>query len=211
MRSYRRIFLDEDLSKIKKFMRNQILDIGGGRKRGNFEPPRNVSWINLDLEKKFFPNIIGDAQNLPIKPKSLDCVKCTELLEHIEFPEIVIKEISRVLKSGGILILSTPFNFRIHGDPYDFHRFTDEKLKRMLKEDFNILLIKKQGLYLSVISHFVKDWITNWKSKLRYLFYPIFPILNLLIKKEKSQSIRNSEYIESYTTGFFILAKKKIK
>ena len=137
-------------------MKGVVLDIGGGRKRGNFKEPDSAAWIVLDVEKNSHPHILADAQNIPLSSNTVDCVKCTELLEHVEYPERVLNEISRVLKHGGILILSTPFNFPIHSDPYDFQRFTDEKLRRMLKDNFEIISLKKQGLYFTVLSFMIR-------------------------------------------------------
>jgi len=209
MSSYRRILLDEDLEKAKKYMKGIVLDIGGGRKRGTFKEPDDANWIVLDISKERFPHILGDAQNIPVKSKSVDCVKCTELLEHVEYPERVLYEISRVLKPGAILILSMPFIFPIHSDPYDFQRFTDEKLIRILENDFEILMLKKQGLYFTVLAFMIKQAILNFKLSIKYLFYPLLPMLDLLVKLDNLTSVRNSKFMSSFTTGFFIIAVKQ--
>ena len=209
MVSYRRILLDEDLETAKKYMKGVVLDIGGGRKRGNFKEPDDANWIVLDIDREFSPHILGDAQNVPLKSNTVDCVKCTELLEHVEYPEKAIDEISRVLKPGATLILSTPFNFPIHSDPYDFQRFTDEKLRRMLKNRFEILKLEKQGLYITVLAHLIKYGILNSKSNIRRFFYPIFPILDLVVKLDNLTSVRHSKFMSSFTTGFFVIAVKR--
>ena len=210
-RSYRRILLDRDLDHVKKCMKGTVLDIGGGRKRGWFKRPDSAQWIVLDSNRELSPNIMADAQKLPVKPEMIDCVKCTELLEHVEYPEIVIKEIIRVLKDGGTLILSMPFNFGIHGDPYDFHRFTDHKLNRMLGNGFEIKTIKKQGLYFTVLCYMIKQNILNIKSRLRLLLYWTFPLMDLLVKLDRTNFVKNSKFMSSFTTGFFVIATKKGK
>jgi len=210
-RSYRRMILDSDLERTKKYMKSKVLDLGGGRKRGEFKKPEDVIWIVLDMKRDFQPNIMADAQKLPVKSETIDCVKCTELLEHVEYPEIVIKEITRALKSSGTLILSVPFNFGIHGDPYDFHRFTDYKLNRMLENNFEIKTIKKQGLYFSVLCYMIKQNITNTKSRLKLLLYWTFPLMDLLVKLDRTNFVKNSKFMSSFTTGFFVIATKKGK
>ena len=201
--------MDEDLERSKKYMKGIVLDIGGGRKRGNFKEPHDTVWVILDNVRKFHPHILGDAQNIPVKSNSMDCVKCTELLEHVEYPEKVLAEISRVLKPGGALILSIPFNYPIHSDPYDFQRFTDEKLRRMLKNDFEIITLKKQGFYFTVLVHMIKYSILNSKSNAKYIFYPIFPILNCIVKLDDFAFVKGSKFMSSFTTGFFIIALKR--
>jgi SAM-dependent methyltransferase len=205
--SYRRTVLDSDLEKSKKYMKGIVLDVGGGRKRGKFKKPDDI--INLDIMKEFCPNIMGDVHHIPLKNNSVDCIICTELLEHIEFPESVIKELSRILKRSGKIIISVPFNTNIHADPYDFQRLTGYKLRRILENDFEIKIIKKQGLYFTVLGDMIKRAAININSGLRYLFYSLIPILDLLVKLDNSGFVKNSKYLSSFTTGFFVVAVKK--
>jgi SAM-dependent methyltransferase len=80
--------------------------------------------------------IIDICQNnsTVIKDESFDIIVCTEVLEHTLQPFDAIKELHRILKKGGTLLLSTPFNFRIHGPLPDCWRFTEHGLLSMLKD-----------------------------------------------------------------------------
>lgn len=207
--SYRRIFLDKDLKESKKYMKGITLDVGGGRKRGSFKAPSDVTWLVLDSSREFGPHILGDAQNIPVKSSAVDCVKCTELLEHVELPERVLDEISRILKPGGILILSIPFNVGIHSDPWDFQRFTDQKLTRMLDSNFRILTLKKQGLFFTVLAYMIKQSVLSSTRSMRLFLYPLLPILDLVVKLDNLTSVQNSKFMSSFTTGYFIVAVKK--
>lgn len=208
---YRRIMLDKDLEEAKKYMKGLVLDLGGGRKRGNFKiyDNENVNLIVLDLKKYSNTTILGDAHHLPFKENVLNCIKCTELLEHVENPEDVIKEVKRTLKYNGTFILSTPFNFGIHADPYDFQRFTDYKLRKMIVDDFDIKIIKKQGFYFTVLGGMLKQVAINTNSKFRFIVYLISPLLDLMVKLDNFKFVKNSKYLGSFTTGFFIVATKK--
>jgi len=189
-------------------MKGIVLDVGGGRRRGVFKEPNNATWIAFDMEREFLPTVLGNAGYLPFKEECFDCVKCTELLEHVEHPEMVVKEIGRVLKTSGVLILSVPFNIPIHADPCDFQRFTDYKLKNMLKNTFEIRLMKKQGLFFTVLGNMLKQGVINMKSCFKRLFYLAFPLLDLLVKFDGFSFVRSSEYLSSFTTGFFVVAEK---
>jgi SAM-dependent methyltransferase len=57
---------------------------------------------------------------------------CIEVLEHADDPDALMAEIARVLKPGAPLLLSTPWSARRHHTPYDFHRFTRERLQALL-------------------------------------------------------------------------------
>lgn len=208
--SYRRILLDKDLEEAKTYMKGITLDVGGGRKRGYFKEPDDTIWIVIDIDRVHQPHILADAQNIPVKSNTVDCVKCTELLEHAEYPERVLDEISRVLKPGGALILSVPFIAGVHADPYDFQRFTDEKLRRVLdRVNLRIVTLRKQGLFFTVLGYMLKPAILNAKSSLKYFFFWLLPILDLMVKLDDFAFVKNSKFMSSFTTGFFIIAREK--
>ena len=208
-RSYRRMILDSCLEGAKNYMKSDVLDLGGGRRRGEFKEPNNVTWIVLDIKMDFYPVVLGDAHHLPFKNRAFCCVKCTELLEHVEYPEKVIKEIARVLTPTGVLILSMPFNIPIHADPYDFQRFTNYKLIKLLEKDFEIEVMEKQGLFFTVLGNMLKQAIINMESGFKRIFYLAFPLLNFFVKLDNLDFVKSSKYLSSFTTGFFVIATKK--
>ncbi len=75
-----------------------------------------------------------------VEDEKFDLVICTEVLEHVNNPFSVVNELKRILKTGGIVAVSTPFNFRIHGPLPDNWRFTIHGLKVLFSE-FEILSI----------------------------------------------------------------------
>lgn len=85
-------------------------------------------WIFVDVEEKHNPDIVLDVADMgKIKDESIDVINAIELFEHVEKIQQGLKECYRVLKKDGVMILSTPFLFPIHADPYDFQRWTEEK------------------------------------------------------------------------------------
>lgn len=51
----------------------------------------------------------GNAENLfPLENGMYDCVYCNQVLEHLPHPELAVKEAYRVLKGGGVYIISVP-------------------------------------------------------------------------------------------------------
>jgi len=64
---------------------------------------------------------LSDATNIPVNDGSFDVILCTEVLEHLPDPIKVIHEFSRILKSGGKLLLTAPLGSGIHQEPYHFY------------------------------------------------------------------------------------------
>ena len=60
------------------------------------------------------PTIYGDAHALPFPDAQFETVLLLDVLEHLQAPEVCVKEIGRVLKNGGNLFLKVPFLYPIH-------------------------------------------------------------------------------------------------
>lgn len=212
MDTFRRKFLDDCLKYAVPYMRCLVLDIGGKRlnRRGTFKPPlENVThWFYLNINKNSAPNLLAKAENIPLSNSSIDTVLLCEVLEHVEEPQLVISEIYRILKENGYLILSTPFLYRIHADPYDFQRYTDTKLRKILeKSQFTIIELKKNGYFYAVLADFIMMGIAQIKSRIirKSSFLVSFFIIKWLIHKDR---FAKSDFYKSFTTGFFVIAKK---
>jgi SAM-dependent methyltransferase len=63
---------------------------------------------------------------------SFDIVLCQEVLEHTVNPYAAIDEIRRILRPGGLLLASSPLNFRIHGPQPDCWRFTEHGIRVLM-------------------------------------------------------------------------------
>lgn len=100
--------------------------------------------FTADIDEKSGADYIIDIckNNEKEVPSSIfDIIVCTEVLEHTLNPFLAITEIYRLLKTGGVLLMSTPFDFRIHGPLPDCWRFTEHGIKVLLN-DFKTIEIK---------------------------------------------------------------------
>lgn len=208
-RSYRRRLLDAELRRAADVFEGVVLDVGGGRERGTWSPPETDAWLTVDIERSFGPDIQGDARQLPIRSSSIDVVKCTEVLEHVPDPEAVVSELQRILKPGGALVLSTPFNYGIHGDPHDYQRFTKHKLERLLRDGFTIDRIRSQGAFWTVLAYMLQRAVVNMKNPHKRLLYPLLPILDQVTKLDAVRFAQASDYQQSFTTGYFVVAHRR--
>jgi SAM-dependent methyltransferase len=101
-------------------------------------------------------DIIADAHNLPFENGQFDGVVAVEVFEHLRDPRKAASEVYRVLKSGGGLVMSTPFLFRVHGDPHDYQRFTEGGLRQLLDEFREVKIVPFGGR-----RHILSDLITT--------------------------------------------------
>jgi SAM-dependent methyltransferase len=99
--------------------------------------------VGLDLRPGAGVAIVGDARALPVRDAAFDLVLCTEMLEHVPEPQRAIDEMHRVLKPGGLLVLTTRFLFPIHDAPHDYFRFTKYGLRHLLRE-FEIVRLEEE-------------------------------------------------------------------
>ena len=209
----RRTYIDKFLFNTIPFMKGKVLDIGGKKigKRGDFIPPEIVElWDYVNTEESTKPDYCCDALNIPMAKEYYDTVLMCELLEHVENPFDVLKEATRVLKPGGILIITIPFLIAYHPDPKDFQRYSHEKLNLILKNlDFDQINIIQQGSILSVILDLFYTVLCRSKKRGSILnnlgFYFQRKFGPYAIKLDK----RLSEYSQYINTGYGITAVKK--
>lgn len=64
---------------------------------------------------------VSDILALPVADGAFDVVLCTEVLEHVPEPIRAVGEMARVLKSGGVMILTAPLGAGLHQEPYHFY------------------------------------------------------------------------------------------
>jgi SAM-dependent methyltransferase len=134
-------------------------------------------------------------------------------------PARVIMEIHRCLRPGGIVLICVPFHNRIHGDPYDYGRYTDFYWRETLgKAGFENVQIDKQGLFWSVLVDMLRD-LVYVKTSQRPLQNPwILRLFSLALGMAKRKALQWDEQLNceknsplhGFTTGFGIKAVRPL-
>ncbi len=98
--------------------------------------PAGATLETLDIDPAAGATYTADlcATNEHIPAGRFDCVFCTEVLEHTLQPFDAVAELRRILAPGGRVVITTPFNFRIHGPLPDCWRFTEHGLRALLRD-----------------------------------------------------------------------------
>lgn len=91
-----------------------------------------AQYIGCDIQEG--PNVdqIEDIHALSFDDNSVGTVVCVEVLEHVFDPIRAVQEIYRVLRPGGVAMLTSVMFMPIHAHPWDFWRFTPEGFARLL-------------------------------------------------------------------------------
>lgn len=79
-------------------------------------------------------DVIADISQVPLPGNSFGVVLCTEVLEHVPNTAAAFAELKRLCRPGGAIILTTPFMYPLHEEPYDFVRLTPHMLRQCAGE-----------------------------------------------------------------------------
>ena len=140
--------------KIQKFISPDtlVIDVGSGPERLGKE------FINVDVFPFPEVDIVADAAQLPFRDNSIGALVNESLLEHVALPDLVAREMVRVLKPGGFLYVSAPFIHPYHASPDDFNRWTSSGL-RFLFRDLEIVETGVRSGPWSALLMFLAYWL----------------------------------------------------
>ena len=135
-----------------------VLDAGAGRApyRGLFAHARYETADFLAVPGKSYaaPEYVCDLTAIPVEDGRFHHVVCTQVLEHLPEPARVLGEFHRVLKPGGRLWLTAPFFYGEHERPYDFFRYTQYGLRRLIESaGFTVIELGWLEGYLGTLSY----------------------------------------------------------
>jgi SAM-dependent methyltransferase len=91
-------------------------------------------FIGCDVREGPGVDRLEDAQALGFPDGAVGTILMFELLEHLPRPHQAVAEARRVLAPDGLLVLSVPFDFRLHAFPIDYWRFTASGIALLLSE-----------------------------------------------------------------------------
>ncbi|MNL18386.1 hypothetical protein D3C87_1395290 [compost metagenome] len=203
---------------LKRFS-GEILDIGCGKmpyKDYILKYSNATKYIGLDIEDALVydsevkPDFTWNGINMPFENNSFDCAFGTEVLEHCPEPEIILKELHRVLKEDAIFFFTVPFLWNLHEVPHDEYRYTPFSLQRHLENSgFKDIEIKALGGWHASLAQMLGLWVRRAPmsaKKRKVLSSVLKPFILFLIKKDKNLTINFKE--GQMITGLYGIAKK---
>lgn len=137
---------------IPQYAKGKLLDLGCG-KVPLYEAYKDYISENICIDwegngqENIFLDIVSDInKRLPLKNDEFNTIISSSVIEHLQEPEQIFREMHRVLKKEGIAILSVPFLYPLHEEPYDYFRYTKYALEMFAsKNHFKVLECRTTG------------------------------------------------------------------
>ena len=119
-----------------------------------------------------------DGKKLPFMDGRFETVVSFEVFEHVFNLPGILKEINRVTKKSGMLLISIPFAYGEHEAPYDFARYTSFGITDILKESgFKVIEYKKTTTHFLAICQLFISYLVQNIDKKKNKYYYIFQVL----------------------------------
>lgn len=212
--TYRRLWLDTLLSAFAHEMRGVVFDLGGkhANKRGTFVSPewQASTWQYVNLDLSTHPHINADVIRVPVQSNKVDCIICTEVLEHLPNPQSCVDEMRRLLREEGLVFASVPFIYPIHADPFDFQRFTEDGLRHLFRE-FSSVEIYRMGGYPGVLGLMIELGIPGLENGIffgRFIQWSMKWISRWLCWYDMLVFDEGIPSWSKFTTGYFVRASR---
>jgi SAM-dependent methyltransferase len=149
-----------------------VLDLGCGSKPYEDLFTAATSYTGCDIQTSGHDHrsskidVYYDGKTLPFGDSTFDALVSFETFEHVFNLGEIMLEVTRVLKPGGRLLVTTPFGWDEHEKPFDFARYTSFGMASILRSNgFEIVAIEKTNTYL----------LATWQLMVAYLTQHAFP------------------------------------
>jgi SAM-dependent methyltransferase len=144
------------------YVQGRMLDVGCGAQPYRELFPRVERYVGLDHPGPTRLDVCGDGLALPFRAGSFDSVLCNQVLEHVPEGATLMEEIARVLRPGGILLLTVPLTWDLHREPSDFYRYTRYGLQYLAdKSGLRVLDIAPTCGLWATLAQRVADTVIN--------------------------------------------------
>lgn len=156
--------LYQNISELILSLNGKLLDIGCGTK-----PYKNISnvdeYIGLEIDDEGnrlhqFADVFYDGKTIPFQDKEFDSILSNQVFEHVFNPNNFLREVNRITKIGGLFLITVPFVWDEHEQPFDYARYSSFGLKHILSENgFEIVELRKSNNGIEVIFQLINDYI----------------------------------------------------
>jgi SAM-dependent methyltransferase len=162
----------------------RILDVGCGDRP--YEPlfAGAATIIGFDVPGNLHADVHGSIDAIPLEEASFDVVLCIQVLEHVPDPAAAVRELRRVVRPGGRVLLSTHGIYPFHPNPEDLWRWTHDGLARLFRDngDWSSVTVHPgagTAATVSMLNAHVIDLLFK-RAGVRPLGAPLIALLNVV-------------------------------
>lgn len=195
---------------LEKYAGGRLLDCGCGQLpwyevyQKNVEYVYAIDWSDDPKVTAFIDEKADLSQKFALQESAFDTVLLSDVLAHISNPENLMAAISSHLKTGGHLILTTPFVYWISEYPDEYYHMTDTALKALCaRHQFEILHLESYGGYGDVLLDTLNKGMTSRFS------HRVFRMLASVVIKTRWYKKVNLKTRYSYPLGYTLVARKQ--
>jgi SAM-dependent methyltransferase len=193
-----------------------VLDLGCDHKPyfPLFEPYAR-RYVGLDVARTTPQvDVVGGASATPFASGRFDAVLCSQVLEHVPDPMVTVKEIARLLKPGGRVLLSTHGTFIYHPHPTDFWRWTQEGLTKLFTDSgcFEEIELHANGGTGHCLAYLFAVYVhlgmkRKWLRPLRKLLIPLVNLWGLVLGRMLRRFDHPAPH--SLIANFLVVARRR--
>lgn len=190
-----------------------FLDIGAGLRISVFS---NV--VNTEIYPSISTDIVCIGEDLPFEDNQFDKIICFAVLEHTKRPWEVAREICRVLKPGGEVLIDYPFLQPVHGYPHHYFNATPKGNQSLFETfcDIESVVVKPYQSPIFSLCWFLNEWNNGLPENNRAEFQDL--TIRDILKKHPGQHL-DQFYCDNLSkdaqsiiaAGSFLTARKKVE
>jgi SAM-dependent methyltransferase len=199
---------------LREYARGRLVDLGCGKVpllrayESLVDDIVCADWQNTIHRNDYLDTECDLTAKLPFADSEFDTAILSDVLEHIPEPQHLMGEIARILAPSGRLVMNVPFYYWLHETPYDYYRYTEYALRRLVESaGLKVLLLQPIGGVPEILADIIAKNV---------LFLPrVGPQLAILLQKMTFAFVGTKlghrisrRTSESFPFGYFLVGEK---